>query len=183
MKKCAEHTVCPGAGGTEDVLRRFLRSFESCPAAMLGAWEPLHLPSAQRLSTLVSLQSAVKACCSCHHREAAIRHFCIVWGPGSGPVCCLVLDSGGQRAIERLACVTLRRCTLGLCALLTKDQGGLLLHARVLSDNAATAPLFSQYAGQSHIDSCAGSDQIILIRRLVNICKTSGNIHGMAGSV
>ena len=48
------------AGGTEDVLRQFLRSFESSPAAMLGAWEPLHLPSAQRHSTLVSLQSAVK---------------------------------------------------------------------------------------------------------------------------
>ena len=32
------------AGGTEDVLRQFLRSFESSPAAMLGAWEPLPLP-------------------------------------------------------------------------------------------------------------------------------------------
>lgn len=50
-------------GGTEDVLRRFLESFESSPAAMLGAFEPLHLPSSMRHNTLVSLQSAVKVCC------------------------------------------------------------------------------------------------------------------------
>ena len=42
------------------MLRLFLRSFETSPAAMLGAFEPLHLPSAMRHSTLVSLQSAVK---------------------------------------------------------------------------------------------------------------------------
>ena len=45
------------------MLRRFLRSFESSPAAMLGAFEPLHLPSAMRHSTLTSLQAAVKARC------------------------------------------------------------------------------------------------------------------------
>ena len=45
------------------MLRRFLRSFESSPAAMLGAFEPLHLPSAMRHSTLASLQTAAKACC------------------------------------------------------------------------------------------------------------------------
>lgn len=42
------------------MLRLFLHSFETSPAAMLGAFEPLHLPSAMRHSTLVSLQSAVK---------------------------------------------------------------------------------------------------------------------------
>ena len=47
------------------MLRRFLESFESSPAAMLGAFEPLHLPSSMRHSTLVSLQSAVKVCCKC----------------------------------------------------------------------------------------------------------------------
>lgn len=62
---CLVH--CPtslkvSAGGTEDVLRRFLRSFEDSPAAMLGAFEPLCLPSAMRHTTLVSLQAAVKAC-------------------------------------------------------------------------------------------------------------------------
>ena len=45
------------------MLRRFLRSFESSPAAMLGAFEPLHLPAAMRHSTLTSLQAAVKARC------------------------------------------------------------------------------------------------------------------------
>ena len=45
------------------MLRRFLRSFESSPAAMLGAFEPLHLPAAMRHSTLTSLQAAVKVRC------------------------------------------------------------------------------------------------------------------------
>ena len=59
------------------MLRQFLRSFESPPAAMLGAWEPLHLPAAQRHSTLVSLQSAVKASCYRHCTQAA-RHLLLL---------------------------------------------------------------------------------------------------------
>ena len=47
-------------GGTEDVLRRFLASFGSSPAAMLGAFEPLRLAPSIRHTALTSLQAAVK---------------------------------------------------------------------------------------------------------------------------
>jgi hypothetical protein len=58
-----------GAGGTEDVLRRFLASFESSPAAMLGAFEPLRLAPSIRHTCLVALQAAVKVrrLCDCMH--------------------------------------------------------------------------------------------------------------------
>jgi hypothetical protein len=63
------------AGGTEDVLRLFLRSFEASPAAMLGAFEPLHLPSTIRHSTLASLQSAVKVRpCTTPHEDDCSQH-------------------------------------------------------------------------------------------------------------
>ncbi|KAK9839324.1 hypothetical protein WJX81_008143 [Elliptochloris bilobata] len=48
-------------GGTEDMLRGFVHSFETDPSAMLGAFAPLPLPAALRHSALVSLQVAVKA--------------------------------------------------------------------------------------------------------------------------
>jgi len=48
-------------GGTEDMLRDFVQSFESDPSAMLGAFAPLPLPAALRHAALVSLQAAVKA--------------------------------------------------------------------------------------------------------------------------
>ena len=63
------------------MLRRFLRSFEASPAAMLGAWEPLHLPAAMRHSTLASLQAAVKACC-----QTAAQAF---WEIACIDLCCL----------------------------------------------------------------------------------------------
>ncbi len=43
------------------VLRRFLASFSTSPAAMLGAFEALRLPSAARHTALAALQTAVKA--------------------------------------------------------------------------------------------------------------------------
>lgn len=42
------------------VLRRFLASFDSSPAAMLGAFEALRLPSPARHTALAALQTAVK---------------------------------------------------------------------------------------------------------------------------
>ena len=55
-------TVRHGApGGTEDMLRGFVHSFEADPSALLGAFPPLPLPAALRHSALVSLQAAVKA--------------------------------------------------------------------------------------------------------------------------
>ena len=47
-------------GGTEDVLRRFLGSFDSSPSAMLSAFEPLRLAADARHTVLLALQSAVK---------------------------------------------------------------------------------------------------------------------------
>ncbi|CAL8471447.1 g10989 [Coccomyxa elongata] len=47
-------------GGTEDVLRRFLGSFDSSPSAMLCAFEPLRLAADARHTVLLALQSAVK---------------------------------------------------------------------------------------------------------------------------
>ena len=43
------------------MLRRFLASFDTSPAAMLGAFEALRLPSAARHTALAALQTAVKA--------------------------------------------------------------------------------------------------------------------------
>lgn len=48
------------AGGTEDVLRRFLGSFETSPSAMLSAFEPVRLATDMRHVVLVALQSAIK---------------------------------------------------------------------------------------------------------------------------
>lgn len=83
------------------MLRRFLRSFESCPAAMLGAWEPLHLPAAQRHSTLVSLQAAVKASCpgSPHKLHPLECYRDLARGEGASDICLkLVKRRAEQRA-------------------------------------------------------------------------------------
>lgn len=53
--------VARAAGGTEDMLRAFVHSFETDPSAMLGAFAPLPLAAPLRHAALVSLQAAVKA--------------------------------------------------------------------------------------------------------------------------
>ena len=48
------------AGGTEDVLRAFIGSFQTDASAMLGAFAPLRMAPAIRNAALHALQVAVK---------------------------------------------------------------------------------------------------------------------------